>query len=302
LIDVEIYFLNSEGDLQLELFGPFDSLTPRFKSNSTFDDEYISYAADVSGDWRIRVYHEYGNTNVTYDMYIFVYPGDDWAEENDDFWSARGIGLPTYHSSLMVVDSDEDWFQFFLNPGDIIDVYIYFSQFEGDLQLVLYDPFYINRTASLSNNSGEYLHFMADLSGDWRIQVYHKYGNSTVLYDLEIFLFTGTIGDDWMEENDDYWSAWWLGPSYHSGLMIVDYDEDWFQLYLNTGDTIDISIFFDHYFEGNLELELYDPFNSFSPREGSYSMDSDEFITYTADVSGEWRIKVYHKDGNSTVN
>ena len=137
------------------------------------------------------------------------------------------------------------------------------------------------------------------MSGDWRIRVYHAFGDSDVDYDLNVWIDgTTPTGDDWMEENDGFWSAWGLNPNYYADLIVIGNDEDWFQLYLNDGEVIDVRIFFDDYM-GNLELELYDPFYTY--RDGSYSSDDDEFIMYAADMSGNWRIRVYHGDGNSDV-
>ncbi|MFW9824070.1 MAG: PPC domain-containing protein [Candidatus Thorarchaeota archaeon] len=295
-IEVYIYFNHSEGDLDMELFDPVDPLTYRTGSFSTTNDEFLSYTADKTGEWRIRVYHYTGSTNVTYNLDIWV-KVDDWMEENDDFWSAWGVG-PGIFTGLKLVDFDEDWYQIYLNPGDIIDVNIYFNHSEGDLQLVLYDPSYSYRMDSLSMDHDEFITFMADMSGDWRIQVYHNYGNSTVLYDLDIWVSFSTIVDDWAEENDNFWSAFGLGPGFHSGLKVVGSDEDWFRIFLNPGDAIDVYLFFDHAM-GDLQLELYDPSNSF--RVGSYSSDMDEFLNYDIDAAGEWRIRVFHQIGDTDV-
>ncbi|GAG69518.1 unnamed protein product, partial [marine sediment metagenome] len=296
-IDINIYFNNSEGDLELELYDPIDSITSRTGSYTPTNHEFISFIADISGDWRIRIYHKFGNTNVTYNFDFWITPYNDWMEPNNDFWTAAGIG-PGFYYDLKVVDFDNDWFQIFLNPGNIIDISIFFNHSEGDLQLELYDPSYSQRAGSYSMDKDEFISFTTDMPGDWRIRVFHMYGNSTVNYDLDIWLNITTSSDDWAEENDDFWSARWVDPNYYSGLKIVGSDADWFRFYLNPGDTIDVSIIFDHT-EGDLQLELFDP--SYIQRMGSYSVDNDEYITYTADVPGDWRIRVYHLYGNTDV-
>ncbi|GAI80726.1 unnamed protein product [marine sediment metagenome] len=77
--------------------------------------------------------------------------------------------------------------------------------------------------------------------------------------------------DDPMEDNDDYGNAWGIIPNYYPNLMIIESDEDWFKLYLNPGDTIDVYIFFNNS-EGDLNLELYDPFDSISSRCNHYQL------------------------------
>ncbi|MHA2398996.1 MAG: PPC domain-containing protein [Promethearchaeota archaeon] len=296
VIDIAIYFNHMEGDLELVLYDP--TYIQRMDSLSSNDDEYITYMADMSGDWRIQVYHAAGDTKVYYDLDIWLNAGDDWAEENDDFWSSRYVD-PMYHSGLKLVGSDEDWFHIYLNSGDTLHVDLFFNHFEGDLELELFDPSYINRMGSYSGDDDEFITFTADMSGDWRIRVFHAFGNSSVYYDLKIWLEDmPSTGDDGMEENDGFWDAWLLDPNYFPNLRVVKTDEDWFQLYLNDGDVVDVSIFFNK-FEGNLDLELYDP--SYNLRDGSYSNTNYESVIYTADVSGDWRIRVYHAVGDSEV-
>ncbi|MFX1388301.1 MAG: hypothetical protein ACFE9M_13875, partial [Promethearchaeota archaeon] len=239
----------------------------------------------------------------TYDLrWTSLTPSDDSYEENDDYWSSKWVD-PNYYSNLRIVDGDEDWFHIYLNPGDIIDVNIYFSNLEGNLQLELYSPF-DSITFKAGSHSDiddfEFVSYIADISGDWKIRVYHKYGNSSVFYDLDILV---NAGDDWMEENDDFWSAKWVDPNYYGGLMIIGNDEDWFRLHLDHGDTINVVIKnFDHNI-GNLQLELFHPDNYHVI--GSYMSNPtyhEEFISFTVQYPGEWRIRVYQVSGVSDVS
>ncbi len=298
IIDIRIYFNHSDGDLQLEFYDPNDYNNPQSISSSTTNDEFISFTTYTDGDWRIRVYHADANSEVYYDLEIWLYGVDDWMEENDDYWSASYVD-PNHYSGLKILTGDEDWFSTYLNFGDTIDISIYFDNYQGDLQLELYDPNHPTnlRAGSYSNYSDEFISFTADYSGDWRIRVYHADANSEVFYDLDIWLYSG---DDWMEENDDYWSARWVDANYYPDLMIIEDDDDWFRTYLNVGDTIDINIYFDN-FEGDLQLELYDPDDSNNLRDGSYSSHNDEFISFTADISGDWRFRIYHEFRDSNV-
>ncbi len=219
---------------------------------------------------------------------------DDPMEDNDDFGSAWYVD-PNWYPGLIIEGYDEDWFRTYLNLGETIDVSIYFSHIDGDLALELYDPTYSHRTGDYSSDDNEYITYTADMSGDWRIRVYRLSGSVDVYYDLDIWLSTG---DDWMEENDEFWSAWWIDPNHYPDLKIVDYDEDWFRFSLNYDDFVEVNIYFND-FDGNLELELYDPSNNFEV--GSYSSFDDEFISFTADESGDWRIRVYRVSGDSNI-
>ncbi|MFX0081048.1 MAG: T9SS type A sorting domain-containing protein [Candidatus Hodarchaeota archaeon] len=294
-LHVDVYHTHSEGDIDFEIYY-YDGMTLNWIAwtNDTCIDTNVPW----SGWYYIHVYGE--NAGNTYDLRwedLIPSISDDWMEENDDFWSSKWID-PNYHSGLRIVFFDEDWFHLKLYPGDIIDVSIFFNHMEGDLDLELYDPSNSLRIGSYSVDNNEFISYTADVSGDWRIRVYHVNGDSEVWYDLDIWLNAGGPGDDWMEENDGYWSSWWVNPNWYPGLKLVKDDEDWFHTYLDSGDIIDISIFFKNEV-GNLELELYDPYESH--RMGSYSNTNSEFITFKADVSGDWRIRVYHKFGDSEV-
>ena len=301
IINVEIYFNHMDGDLQLELYDP--DYYYRDGSFSSSNDEYIYFEADMYGDWRIHVYHEYGDTDVNYDLDLTLSIEGDYMEENDDFYSAYPI-TPDYYSNLKILGSDNDWYRIHLNDGDMINILINFDNMEGNLQLELFDPSYSWREGSYSSyDYYEEIHYEADVTGDWRIRVYHAYADSDVDYSMDVWLEFETSGDDWMEENDGFYMAWYIDPDWHSGLRLMGEDEDWFKTYVNAGDVIDVSIFFQHE-EGDLQLEIYDP--SYTKRASSYSSTETydhekEHAKVKAQVSGDWRIRVFHKDGDSNV-
>ncbi|MFW9818449.1 MAG: pre-peptidase C-terminal domain-containing protein [Candidatus Thorarchaeota archaeon] len=294
---VDCIFSNESGNIDLDIYN--SSLVRITESWTDQNHENIDFVLPKYGVYYIRLH--YGNGNNTYDLRWNTFiPGDDLFEENDDYWSACWVD-PNYYSGLMIVDFDEDWFQIYLNHGDQIVVNIYFSNTQGNLQLELYDPIdsMSYRIGSHSNiTDSEYISFIADYSGDWRIRVYHEDKNSTVPYDLDIWRYSG---DDWAEENDDFWSAWWIDPGYYGGLMIIGGDEDWFKTYLEVGDIINVKIYFDHNI-GDLELELFHP--DYYHVMGSYistPTHHEEFISFKVQDPGEWRIKIYQVSGASEV-
>ncbi|NVM38500.1 MAG: PPC domain-containing protein, partial [Candidatus Lokiarchaeota archaeon] len=291
---IECSFSNMSGNIDMDLYDGSDPFNPVATSWTENDDEYIYYNLPWSGIYYIKI-HGLNNTN-NYDL---RWRGDDIYEENDDFWNSRWVN-PNFYPNLKIIDYDEDWFHIYLNSGDTIDVSIFFNHDDGNLELELFDPDYNYTIGSYSSNSSNYEEkflYTAGVSGDWRIRVYRISGSIDVSYDLDIWL---NVGDDWMEENDEYWGAHWVDAKYYPDLMIMGDDEDWFRTYLNSDDAIDINIYFDNY-QGNLELEFYDPNDSNNLRDGSYSDTNNEFISFTADVSGDWRFRIYHADGNSNV-
>ncbi|MFX1363814.1 MAG: PPC domain-containing protein [Promethearchaeota archaeon] len=289
---VELLFDHSAGNINIEVYDwNFNYMGG---NNSMDDNEYFERDIFPNGIYYLRVFGD--NTGNSYNLWWEdLMPYDDYMEENDDFWSSSWVESRYYHR-LKIVDSDEDWFNLYLNSGETIDVNIYFKHLDGNLQLELYDPSYISRTYDNSSDDNAFISFTSNMDGDWRIRVYHADANSSVYYDLDLI-----TGDDWMEQNDDYWNGYWISPNFYDNLVILGGDEDWFNIDLNSGDTIDISILFNH-IAGDLQLELYDPNDNTNPRSTSTSTDNDEFIYFKADTPGTWRIRVYHAGANTNLH
>jgi len=297
-IHVELTFSHAVGNIDIEVWywnGTFTHLTGSY---SIDDNEYIDTNVPWPGTYYIRVFGD--NNGNLYDLWwedLSIIGEDDYMEENDDFWNSKWLEPYSYHN-LILVYGDEDWFQINLNPGDTIDINIYFDPMEGDLQLELYDPTYTLQAGSYSMNDGEHITFSADMEGEWRIRVYHRFADSVVHYDLQTYVNFEYSGDDPKEDNDGFWSSCEVNPDNYPGLKLVEDDEDWFHTYLNPGDIIEVNIYFENE-DGNLELELYDPFEDH--RIGSYSGDDGESLVYKVDVSGDWRIRIYHKFKDTEV-
>ncbi|HEC40979.1 hypothetical protein LCGC14_0831960 [marine sediment metagenome] len=307
-IDVEIYFNHSKGNLDLELYDPLGANISRVGSYSTLDYENLTFTSDESGAWRIRVYHYTQNTNVSYDLYIWVTPvslSEDNYETNN--FVGEAFDLTSYAAWWLSwvngtgIQWDEDWYIVYLDPGEErIYVELKFNHSDGDIDLEVY---YYNGPlilldGSYSIDDNEYIDVNAPWSGIYYIRVF--YANNGNEYDLwweDLPHFAGT--DDYMEDNDDFWQASSVNPSYYSNLMLMGYDDDWYQLNASYGDILEVDIYFLHA-DGDLELEIWDPFNTY--RIGSYTSDDDEYLTFTADLPGEWRIHVYHVYGDSNVN
>jgi len=298
-LSIMLTFNHSEGDIDIELYNT-STISPLIGSYGVMDNEYIDVIVPSSGMYFLKVY--LGNMGNLYDLWWnTTLPTDDAYEENDFDWEAYDLS-PWPASWLpfgLGVQSDDDWYIVYLDPGEErIYAELSFSHAAGniDMEIWYWNGSFTYLAGIYSFDDNEYIDINVPWPGTYYIKVFGD--NTGNLYDLwwEDLMVTG--GDDYMEENDDYWSAKLVDPNYYSNLKIVYGDEDWFHMYLNPGDIIDVSIYFDH-MEGDLELELYDP--SYMHQIGSYSGNNDEFISFTADMSGDWRIRVYHAFGDSEV-
>ncbi|MFW9782856.1 MAG: PPC domain-containing protein [Candidatus Heimdallarchaeota archaeon] len=307
-IHVEVTFWHMDGDIDVEVYyydgGNFTYLAGSY---GVSDIEHIDVNAPWYGVYYIRVYGpNFGNE---YDLFwedlMPSSTGDDWMEENDNFWSSKRID-PKYFSGLKIVGGDEDWFHIYLNPGDVIEVSIYFNHIEGDLELELYDPSYTFRDGSYSITNSEYVSYTANVPGDWRIRVYHAFSSSDVYYDLDIWLNAGGPGDDYYENNNDPGRLHESHPA-----ILIDYehtwlsdlhgkavqgDEDWYVIEVSPGfEHLMIHLLFNHTL-GNLDLELWfynENTGNFFIVNGSYSLNDNENLNITGIWPGIFLIKVW---------
>ena len=81
---------------------------------------------------------------------------DDVLEPNDTMMQATPLG-PTSFLPLQLCAGDEDWFRFQLGVGQRLDVSIAFSNFNGDLDLELYDASMNLMDWSYSIGDGEWV-------------------------------------------------------------------------------------------------------------------------------------------------
>ncbi|MHA2393153.1 MAG: Loki-CTERM sorting domain-containing protein [Promethearchaeota archaeon] len=307
-IHIEVTFWHMDGDIDVEVYY-YDGVIFTYLAGSygVTDSEHINTNAPWSGFYYIRVYGpNFGND---YDLFwedlIPIVTEDDWLEENDDFWSSKWVD-PNYYSGLKIIDGDEDWYHIYLNPSDIIDVSIYFNHMEGDLELELYDPSYVLRVGSYSVANDEYITYTADVSGDWRIRVFHASADSEVYYDLDIWLNAGGPGDDYYENNNDPGRIHKDHPS-----VLIDYehtwlsdlhgaavqgDDDWYVIEVSPGfEHLVIDLLFNHTL-GNLDLEIWfynENTGNFFTVNGSYSLDDDEHLNLTGIWPGLFLIRVW---------
>ncbi len=288
----------SQGQMNISLW----NITDVFATNNIpVDILTINYTVTIGGNYCIIVKGGDYPSAYTYDLWWSI---DDIYEDNDDFWSAKSLVPNLLYQNLTIFYDDADWFKLDnLTYGDFLNISIFFSNSEGDLELELYNPSYVLKSWSYSFTDKEEIVFNATDPGDWRIRVYHAVKNSDVNYTLDIRVNGSVFVGDSFEPNEDFANAWPIGSGYWNNLEIIGGDEDWFQLNLIVGDIIDIDIYFNTT-EGNLELELWSPSPSSSGtlQVSSYSYTGYEYIyNYNITEAGNWRFRVFHKDKNSTV-
>ena len=294
---VEVIFSSFFGNIDVDIYD--SSLSWVTGSYSFNHNEFINFELPSSGIYYIVVYGS--NARNTYDLRWDTGPVEDNYETNNDRFQATDLtSYNDWHLSWISgpgIQREDDWYKISVNPTEKwLRVDVKFKYPFGDIDIEIYDEWGGWITASWEERNGEFIDYVLPSGGIYYIRITGD--NNGNIYD---FFWEALSNDDWMEDNDDFYSAWPIEPMYYPDLRIVEYDEDWFRIDLNPDDIIDIRIYFNN-FDGDLQLELYDPYDSYVPRDRSESTDDDEYISFTADESGGWRIHIYRVSGDSNVD
>jgi len=279
---INLYFSNSNGDINLELYNSTPTLSFLTGSYSATDDESITFLTSYQNLYYFRIFNE---ANSNYDLEVKI---DDRFEPNDVYSNAVYLGLGLYPS---LECKDEDWFKFWIVIGQQFTVDLYFTHVaSNNIELALWDNFSTFLKDSYSNDDNESITWTAGFSGYYYIQIFNATNNN---YDLAIDISGFT--EDSYEENDDFGSAKHLDLISYPFLACMD--DDWFNFSINKDDQFSVSIYFSHGIS-DLELQLYNATNDLL--WGSYSIENYEHITWTAGYSGDYYIRIYNLgDDNS---
>jgi len=292
---VDVKFRYAFGDIDIEIYDEWGGWITDSWSNR--NGELIDYVLPSGGIYYILIRGD-NNGNI-YDFFWEHLSTDDRMENNDDFDSAWPIE-PKYYPDLKIVEYDEDWFKIDLNPEDIIDIDIYFNNFDGDLQLELYDPsdpYSPQQISDSYESNNKHISFDADESGEWRIRVYRVSGDSNidVIYHLEIWINGMQAGDDPYEYNNWLDEAYFLSDDEDTWLsdihgLAVQGDEDWYMIDVTPGfEQLMVNLSITNGF-GNIWFTIYNEWGNYI--DDSYPTPYGEHFDSTISP-GIYFIKVY---------
>ncbi|WP_371802234.1 hypothetical protein [Candidatus Lokiarchaeum ossiferum] len=210
-------------------------------------------------DYTMRV--SGSNYGGIYDMEILLngvsVNTDDWMEDNDESSTATSLNLPFEEWGLRSMD--EDWYSFWMEGGDFIDVFVWNSNPTDYLRLVIYDPSWnVIKNQTIYGDSNGPIYINPAESGFYFILITTDFtefhGNH---YDLRVDLNDQRfVHDDWAEENDVQTSPYSLANNdYYSDLVCLD--DDWFVFGpIMSQETLHVELRYDTV--SNLVIELFD--------------------------------------------
>nr|MDO8116336.1 PPC domain-containing protein [Candidatus Sigynarchaeota archaeon] len=268
-------------DPDLQLYNSGQTLLAS-SANSGTTTETISYLTTSSGYYYIRAFPFSGLPSY---RLIISTVADDFYEENDAFASAAYISTGSTYNNLR--GFDDDWFQVYINAGTILNVSISITNSQY-LSVYLYNSGQSTLASDGSSTSSLFMSYLITTSGYYYIQTVPGYG-----YRPYYSLTTTTASDDYYEENDAISSAASISTGTIYGLKA--FDDDWYKIYVNAGNTLNVSL--TKYGSGYAYLYLYNPSESLlASWTGTATLQT---LTYHVTSAGYYYIKVDYSGGGT---
>ncbi len=105
------------------------------------------------------------------------------------------------------------------------------------------------------------------------------------------------ISEDTYEENDNFWSAYYIGPGFYPNLC--QGDDDWFNISIGVDEVIKVFLEFNGS-QNDIDLELYDSAEMIL--DSSYEMDNNESVFWISLVSQTLYIKTFGYNNSEAYN
>ena len=220
----------------------------------------------------------------------------DGFEANDTDTTAAPIADGSYPGLTACPDDTDDYYAIGLLTGDELSADIFFVDDEGDIDLRIIDPSGTTVEFSTSSSDDESVGpHVASMDGDYLIRV-NLYSDAGVVpgnaYDLVVDVVTASpnCAYDDLEPNDSTSSPAFAPPAWYPGLSACPTDDDYFQVFLDSGDEITVDLTFSDA-EGDIDLAILDAAGTWVA--GSSSSNDNESATYTATSAGLHQVRAF---------
>ncbi|MEM3618275.1 MAG: hypothetical protein QXK47_04275 [Candidatus Bathyarchaeia archaeon] len=235
-------------------------------------DEYISYYVNTSEKFYVLVelksYYGFYSLNITQSDRSWQKNAEESGDAGNTFQAATIIG-EGYYSGVLSNSDDQDWYRFSVSSSQIIIVGI-----STDVRLYAPDGSQKAYTYGYAT-----LLYVADSSGDWRIQIY---GNGVYAFTLNVRNQNDAeIGQD---AGNTFAMASSITDGCKIGYLYPADSDDWFKFNVLSGQVIILGVSIPYY----SSAYIYAPDGTQKTYANGYTF----VISYIADVSGNWRIRI----------
>jgi hypothetical protein len=277
-------------NFDLKLYAPSESVraTSEHEGSSA---EYVSYVADSSDEWRVKIYIKSGSGNYSFSLSItYQNDADSGGDAGNKFKTATPISVNKTYSGFLMPSDTQDWYKFNV------------TSLEGYINVELTPPVGVNFDLKLFNRKGtekafssysagkEYISFYPDSTGEWRIQILG--GSGKYVFNVS----TSSLSSKQNAENggdagDNFDEAELITSGYYNGSLQSKKDVDWYRFSVEASQVIEVGVTSWH-----TSFYIYDPDKKTKVHEDIYYMGSVSFIVKS---EGQWRIRF---DSDSPVS
>jgi hypothetical protein len=292
-VSVDLFFEQSEGDLDLVLWQDGQSLA---RSVSSTSNEGVTFEASAGRVYVIEVMGKNGATNAHYRLVVDG-PSSvpDEYEPNDTLLTAIDLGegdvepiQANVHASF-----NSDFYQWTPGGSGVLILDLFFQHALGDLDVVLWADG-TELAAAAGEEDNERLFMYIDAGRSYVIEVRGKEADINPSYELRID--GPELAADSLEPNDTLDSAMDLGIGdiQLEGMNIHEPDNSDFYRWTAQGSGLAaVDLLFSHE-AGDLDLALWINGEEVA---SSASLDDDERLTFAATLGQQYIIQVRGKDG-----
>jgi len=259
----------------------------------------VSFSADMSGDWRVRV-RPYSWDTGGYHFVLTADPQNDGGLEGDapGNFNAAVFVEPGAYVGLLPAGDSEDWFKLSASSGQVLSVGVRGAPTDplNKFYVALWDPTGVQRVEKQADYTSGYqttVSFSADMSGDWRVRV-RPYSWDTGGYRMAMLISNQSDASSHGDAPDNLNSALLVAQGSYGGFLPAGDAEDWYRVQLVTGQTVVV---------GARRASAV-PLNSFSvalwdptgvrrvEKQADYTSGYQTTVSFSADMSGDWRVRV----------
>jgi hypothetical protein len=269
-------------NFDLKLYGLGESVRAT-SDNEGSCAEYVSYVADSSGEWRIKIYIKSGSGNYSFSVSITDQnDANSGGDAGNKFKTATPINVNETYSGYLMPSDTQDWYKFNVtSPDDYINVELT-PPVGVNFDLKLFNQRGIEKAFSLYKTGKEYISFYPDSIGEWRIQILE--GSGTYVFNISISSTSNQQdAENGGDASENFDEAELITSGYYIGSFQGKKDTDWYKFPVEAGQVIEVGVTSWH-----TSLYIYDPDKKCKAHEDIYYMGTLSFI---AKSEGQWRIR-----------